>query len=192
MRYSSLILLTVGAIASQVAGSVIEARSSLEFIFRRQTNTTLCATECSTFQNYVNECQGEGCMCTTPIASALSRCVNCHYEGSAFDIDAGNHLVDHYESVCPGIPLSVTTGAGGGGPPTASATSTTSAGTTTATTASETDPIVAIEPVSITQMTIRPPTTTAGPSGTNSGQSLSAGVYSATVAVALALGAFAF
>ncbi|KAJ2923065.1 hypothetical protein H1R20_g14030, partial [Candolleomyces eurysporus] len=220
MRYSSLTLLTVGAVASQVvpeilgklvAGSVIEARSSLEFIFRRQTTPALCTTECSTFQNALDVCQTTGCLCTTSVATSLNNCVNCYYQNSPTTTvyNTANELITSYESTCAGVPglppVSVTTRPGGVGP-TASTTSTSRV--TPTTTPGVTGPITTIEPP-ISQTIVRPPTTTAGGAATtvtapnsNSGgglpglsgsgaQSLSAGVYPAVMVVAFALGAFA-
>ncbi|RXW23778.1 hypothetical protein EST38_g2074 [Candolleomyces aberdarensis] len=218
MRFSSLTLLTVSAVASQVAGGVIEARSSLESIFRRQTTPSICTTECSTFQNSLDVCTTTGCLCTRPVATSLNNCVNCYYQNSptVTVYNTANELISSYESTCAGVPglppVSVTTRPGGVG------TSTTSPSTsrdvlTTTTTPGITGPITTIEPP-ISRTTIRPPTNTAdgasttvtapngnsGNSGNNGGglpglgsgaQSLSAGVHPAVMVVAFALGAFA-
>ncbi|RXW14594.1 hypothetical protein EST38_g11259 [Candolleomyces aberdarensis] len=205
MRYSSLTLLTVGAVASQVAGGVIEARSSLEFIFKRQLGTTIV-------------CQTTDCLCTSSVASSLGRCVNCYYAESPTTavFTAANELITSYGTACEGVPglppVSLTTSPGGVGSTTTSPSTTRDVVTPTAT-PGITGPITTIEPP-VSRTTIRPTTTAdgaattvtapnsnSGNSGNNGGglpglsgsgaQSLSAGVYPAVMVVAFALGAFA-
>ncbi|KAJ2917272.1 hypothetical protein MD484_g3152, partial [Candolleomyces efflorescens] len=214
MRYSGLTLLTIGAVASQVAGGIIEARSSLEFVFRRQ-GTAVCTTECSAFQNSLEICETTSCLCTTSVSASLNRCVNCYYqESSTTAVEAAaNRLISSYNDACagvPGLPPVSITGAPGG----ISTTSTTSTSrtllptaSTTVTSASQTrvtGTFTTIEPPA-TQTIIRAPTTTAGDGaattvtapnntglpGLGSGaQSLSAAAYPVVMVVALAMGAF--
>ncbi|RXW14593.1 hypothetical protein EST38_g11258 [Candolleomyces aberdarensis] len=190
MRYSSLTLLTVCVVASQVAGSVIEARSSLEFIFKRQlTDQGVCTTECSTFQNALDVCTTAGCMCTRAVAISLNSCVNCYYQNtpSSGVLDAANELIGSYGTACDGVaglpPASVTTRGGGGGLPTATTTSATTSTTPRVTVPDTTiGPNTTVEPPT-SRTTIRPPTTTAdgaettvtAPNSSNSGNSGNSG-----------------
>ncbi|RXW23780.1 hypothetical protein EST38_g2076 [Candolleomyces aberdarensis] len=106
MRFSGLTLLLAGALASQVAASVIQARSSLEFIFKRQlSSTTVCTDECSTFQSALEDCETTQCLCTRSVARSLDRCVNCYYQESPSDsvLDAANNLIDTFEETCDGV-----------------------------------------------------------------------------------------
>ncbi|RXW23779.1 hypothetical protein EST38_g2077 [Candolleomyces aberdarensis] len=122
MRYSGLTLLMIGALASQVAASVIEARSSLEFIFKRQLGTTACSEECLTFQSALEDCETAQCLCTRSVARSLNSCVNCYYQKgpSQSVLEAVNNLIDTFEETCAGVsglpPVSVTTDAERAGP----------------------------------------------------------------------------
>lgn len=174
--YSPVIakLAILGALATHVVGSVIEARSPYMHLMQRQVSTSIpaCTTECSTFENSLNVCTTTTCLCTKPVATALDNCVNCAYRNRPTTeiLATANQLVNAYLNNCrasPDLPpISVTTGGAGG-----SATATGSGsgvGSATSSTAASNLGSSTITQTTITGNTIAPPQTqtTVGPAST--------------------------
>ncbi|TEB25732.1 hypothetical protein FA13DRAFT_1796235 [Coprinellus micaceus] len=112
-------LVVLGAVASQVAAGIIEARAGFKHLFSRQTNA--CTPTCSPFQNALDICETTSCLCTRAVAVALNNCVNCYYQQSPTTgiLTTANELIDRYEKeTCAAYtdlpPASVTRGTTGG------------------------------------------------------------------------------
>ncbi|EAU83572.1 hypothetical protein CC1G_07945 [Coprinopsis cinerea okayama7 len=116
MRLTAVTLAAVTLVATRAQAAVIEARAPFKHLFPRQSS--ICTTECSTFNNALDVCTTTSCLCTRAVAISLDRCVNCYWENGPTQavLNAANDLIDSFDEACAAFdypPISVTTGSTG-------------------------------------------------------------------------------
>lgn len=114
---SNAIVLT--GVSSHVIGSTIETRAPfLKLLATRQDPANpQCTSQCSEFENALNTCADETCICTEAIANALNTCVTCAYENRPEEgvLASSNDLIQNFQSACASFNLPVNPRPIGGG-----------------------------------------------------------------------------
>jgi len=193
MRFTNVFLSSLALVAMDVSALGIAKRSSLAALLPRQTS---CDSICAPFQDTLSSCQTTACVCTAAVANSLQVCINCSVAASptAAVIDAAQGLVDTYDETCTGITIPTVTVAGS-----SSASSISVSVPSQSTTAVGSSPSITIStqipfPSTISQIVVRPSTTSTSP-GTSSTGTTPGGLVNAASrdgaakAVVIAIGA---